>query len=69
MPITTLLSWLQQGTTYLLDPSHRIMAIGIAFFVLFTLGRFIVKGIKLIILILVIFAVFYFGLKYLASPI
>lgn len=61
--------WVQQGVDYVLDPAHRIMAIGIALFVILTLGRFIVRGIKLILFIGIIFALFYFGLKYLAVPI
>lgn len=67
MSIITAFSWIQQGTTYLLDPSHRILAIGIGFFVFFIIGRFIVKGIKLVIFLAIIFAVFYFGLKYFAT--
>lgn len=61
--------WIQQGIDYLLDPAHRVMAIGIGLFVVLALGRFIVKSIKILLFIAIIFLIFYFGLKYLATPI
>ena len=69
MSTIQLFLWMQQGVAYVLDPAHRIMAIGIALFVILTLGRFIVKGIKLVLFIVIIFIIFYLGLKYLAVPI
>lgn len=69
MSILQLFTWMQQAIAYLLDPSHRVMAIGIALFVILALGRFIIKSIKLILFIGIIFILFYFGLKYLATPI
>lgn len=64
-----LFTWIQQAIAYLIDPSHRILAIGIALFVILALGRFVIKGLKLILFIGIIFILFYFGLKYLATPI
>ncbi len=69
MSIVQILPWIQQATAYLLDPSHRLIVIGIALFVILALGRFIIKSIKLILLIGLIFILFYFGLKYLAAPV
>lgn len=61
--------WVQQGVAYIFDPAHRIITIGIALFIILMLRRIIVRGIKLILLIGIIFALFYFGLKYLTVPI
>jgi hypothetical protein len=61
--------WIQKGIAYVLDPEHRLVAIGLAIFVLLALGRYIFRGIKLILFIGIIFLVIYFGIKYLATPI
>ncbi len=68
MQAFTLLLWIQQGAEYLLNPNHRIIAIGIGLFIIFTLGRFIIKkGTKLILFVVIIFSIVYFGLKYLTT--
>lgn len=68
MSTLSLFLWVQKAVAYLLDPAHRLIAIGVALFVLLTLGRFIVRSIKIIIFIVIIFSIFYFGLKYISTP-
>lgn len=62
-------SWVVQAIAYLNDPAHRFVAVGVGLFTIFILWRFIVQGIKIILFVLIIFIIFYVGLKYLAMPI
>lgn len=69
MNTVQLLLWLQRGTDYLFDPSNRLMAIGLGLFVCIALGHLIIKSVKIVLIMAIIFLVIYFAIKYFATPI